>query len=97
MRPCGTKLPLQFGQPVHARKPYATFPPIDTFIYLQPLSVNDLGSLMAYMSVIELGQGVGVSASMTSRFVRSIIARPLSHFLLRWHVVGDGATTTIQP
>ena len=37
MRPCGTKLPLQFGQPVHAPKPYANYPAIDTLIYLQRL------------------------------------------------------------
>jgi hypothetical protein len=33
MRPCGTKLPLQFGQPDHAQKTYANIPSIDTFIY----------------------------------------------------------------
>ena len=35
MRPCGTKLPLQFGQPVHVRKSYTNYPLIHTFIYLQ--------------------------------------------------------------
>ena len=38
MRPCGTELPLQLGQPVHARKSYANYPSIDTFIDLQRLS-----------------------------------------------------------
>ena len=40
MRPCGTKLPLQFGQLVHARKSYTNYPWIDTFIYLQCLRVR---------------------------------------------------------
>jgi hypothetical protein len=39
MRPCGTKLPLQFGQPVHAQKAYADIPLIDTLIYLQCLTL----------------------------------------------------------
>jgi hypothetical protein len=40
MRPCGTKLSLQFGQPVHPRKAYSNAPLIDTFIYLQRLSLR---------------------------------------------------------
>jgi hypothetical protein len=38
MRPCGTKLSLQFGKAVHARKAYGNDPLIDTFIYLQRLN-----------------------------------------------------------
>jgi hypothetical protein len=40
MWPCGTELPLQFGQPVHARISYANYPSIDTFIYLQCLNLD---------------------------------------------------------
>ena len=40
MRPCGTKLPLQFGQPVHMRKAYTDTPLIDTFTYLQRLRTD---------------------------------------------------------
>jgi len=38
MWPGGTKLPLQFGQPVHARQAYGNDPVSDTIIYLQRLS-----------------------------------------------------------
>ena len=48
MRPCGTKFPLQFGQPVHARKAYGNDLSIDTFIYLQRLSLAAIYDALSY-------------------------------------------------
>jgi hypothetical protein len=76
MRPCGTKLLLQFGQAVHARKAYTNHPLIDTFIYLQCLSLfssDKLGPLNSLQKNSRRSRSSGSSAACPGTLMASAL------------------------